>query len=360
MKAAVLYKKNSEFIIQDVEISEPKYKEVLVKLSSAAICHTDLHAIRGSIPVPFPIILGHEGAGVVEEVGDGVEGISEGDNVVLTFCSSCGECKNCKAGKPTICERGMGVWFLGTMMDGTRRLRKDGRKINHFFAQSSFAEYSIVHESAAVPVREDAPLDKISVFGCGLSTGIGAVLRTANVSPGQNVAVFGCGGVGLSVIMAAKLAGAEKIIAVDLVEEKLKIAQELGATHVLLAKENPVREIQKISGGVDHAFECVGSTKVMEQAFRVTSPGGSTVIIGAAPVGTKIGIDATFLLAEKKIIGTLGGSLQPKKDIPEWIDFYMDGKLPVDKIISNYRLEEINLAFSDLEGGKIIKGVIVY
>jgi Zn-dependent alcohol dehydrogenase len=160
--------------------------------------------------------------------------------------------------------------------------------------------------------------------------------------------------------MAAKLAGAEKIIAVDLVEEKLKIAQELGATHVLLAKENPVREIQKISGGVDHAFECVGSTKVMEQAFRVTSPGGSTVIIGAAPVGTKIGIDATFLLAEKKIIGTLGGSLQPKKDIPEWIDFYMDGKLPVDKIISNYRLEEINLAFSDLEGGKIIKGVIVY
>jgi len=364
MKAAILYKPKTPLVIEDIEIPEPKENEVRVKMVATALCHTDLHAIKGDIPVPTPIVLGHEGAGVIDKVGAGVKNSKEGEHVITTFCPACGECRYCQTGRPTVCPRGQSTWFLGMMLDGTKRLKnKDGKSLNHFFAQSSFAEYCIVHKSAAIRIRKDAPLDKVAVFGCGVSTGVSAVFNTARVAPGSSVAVFGCGGVGLSALMASKISGASKIIAVDLLDKKLETAKQLGATDVLNASsQNPAVGIQKLTGGgVDFAFECVGSTKVMETAFDSTAPGGMAVVVGAAPVGSKISVNATLLLAERKLAGTLGGSINPAVDIPKYVDMYMNGQLPVDKIITHrFSLEQINTALEAMEKGEMTKGVVVF
>jgi S-(hydroxymethyl)glutathione dehydrogenase/alcohol dehydrogenase len=367
MKAAILEELNKPLTIEQVELDEPKDKEVLVKLVATGVCHTDIHCIKGDLATSPPVVLGHEGAGIVEKVGNAVTTVQPGDKVVLTVAPYCGKCPACMMGVPTSCENyPVTAMMMGSMPDGTKRLkRKNGEELSHFMAQSSFAEYAIVDESAAVKVREDAPLDVVCLLGCGVSTGIGAVINTARVKAGSSVAVFGCGGVGLATIMAAKLVGARQIIAVDMLDKKLEFARELGATDLVNAsQDDPVAKIAEIAaGGVDYAFEAIGNTTAMTQAFHsvYARPGGMAVILGMAPIGATISIEAWRFMREVTITGCTAGSMRPQIDIPRYIDLYMAGRLPLDKMISaHYPLAQINNAIKDTIDGKIMRGVISF
>ena len=367
MKAAILQELNTPLKIEQVELDDPKDREVLVKLVATAVCHTDIHCIKGDLATPPPVVLGHEGAGIVEKVGKDVTSVGPGDKVVLTVAPYCGKCPACMMGVPTSCEDyPTTTMMMGSMTDGTKRLkRKNGEELSHFMAQSSFAEYAIVHESAAVKVREDVPLDVVCLLGCGVSTGIGAVINKARVKAGSSVAVFGCGGVGLATIMAAKLVGARQIIAVDMLDKKLEFARELGATDLVNgSKDDPVAKIAELAaGGVDYAFEAIGNTTAMTQAFHsvYARPGGMAVVLGLAPIGTTFSIEAWRFMREVTVTGCTVGSIRPQIDIPHYIDLYMAGKLPLDKMISaHYPLGQINKAIKDTIEGKIMRGVITY
>jgi Zn-dependent alcohol dehydrogenase len=365
MKGAVLYQPKQPLVVEDIVVPDPHDDEVLVKVVATGVCHTDLHPIKGDMPIPLPTVLGHEGAGIVEKVGKGVTSVKPGDHVVLSVMPFCGKCRYCLIGKQYLCIMAWPTVFGGTLLNGSKRLKKkDGTELNYYFGQSSFADYALVHESTPVKVRDDAPLDKIAVLGCGATTGIGAVLNTANVQAGSSVAMFGCGGVGLSGIMAAKLVGAVKIIAVDVIDKKLEMARDFGATHTInSSKEDPVQKIKDLTGGfgADYSFEFIGNVNVMAQAFDATCPGGKTIIIGAAPVGQKVALDGMALLTEKTVVGTAGGSLRPGVDIPRYVDLYMEKKLDFDRLITRtYPLEDINKAFEAMEKGEVARSVIVF
>jgi S-(hydroxymethyl)glutathione dehydrogenase/alcohol dehydrogenase len=367
MKAAILQELNTPLKIEQVELDDPKDREVLVKLVATGVCHTDIHCIKGDLATPPPVVLGHEGAGIVERAGKDVTSVGPGDKVVLTVAPYCGKCPACMMGVPTSCEDyPTTTMMMGSMTDGTKRLkRKNGEELSHFMAQSSFAEYAIVHESAAVKVREDVPLDVACLLGCGVSTGIGAVINKARVKAGSSVAVFGCGGVGLATIMAAKLVGARQIIAVDMLYKKLEFARELGATDLVNgSKDDPVAKIAEIAaGGVDYAFEAIGNTTAMTQAFHsvYARPGGMAIVLGLAPIGSSFSIEAWRFMREVTITGCTAGSIKPQIDIPHYIDLYMAGKLPLDKLVSaHYTLEQINKAIKDTIDGKIMRGVITF
>jgi Zn-dependent alcohol dehydrogenase len=358
---------NSPLVIEEIRLDEPGDGEVLVKIAAVGVCHSDIHCMKGDLSVPVPIVLGHEAAGTVEKVGSGVTGLQPGDKVVLTVASYCGECPACLMGVPSSCEDyPQTAMLMGTMPDGTKRLhRPSGDELNHFMAQSSFAEYAIVHRSAAVKVRDDAPLDVVCLLGCGASTGIGAVINKARVKAGNSVAVFGCGGVGLAVIMAAKLVGAHPIVAVDLLDSKLEMAREFGATHVVnAASGDPVIQIATdCAGGVDYSFEAIGSTPVMTQAFHsiYPRPGGMAVVLGLAPIGATFPIEAWRFMREVVITGCTVGSIRPQLDIPRYVDLFMAGLLPLDKLVSaRYSLEQINDAVNDTLQGSIMRGVVVF
>jgi len=364
MKAAVLNEIKKPLVIEDIPIPQPGDNELLVKLVATGVCHTDLHPIKGDMPVPLPIVLGHEGAGIVEKVGNNVKALKPGDHVVLSVMPYCGECPGCLMGKPYLCMTAWPTIFGGTMIDGTRKLkRENGEALNHFFGQSSFAEYCVVDVRSAIKIRPDAPLDKVAVLGCGATTGIGTIVNTAKIEAGARIAVFGCGGVGLSAIMAAKMVGAGLIIAVDIMESKLKMAQDFGA-HIIIdsSKVNAVEKILEMThGGVDYAFEFIGNVNVMEQAYNCSRPGGLTVIVGSPPMGQKLSIDPMGLLTEKKIMGTAGGSLRPGLDIPRYVELYMQKMLDLDKLVTNtFSLEEINKAFEVMEKGEVGRSVIVF
>jgi S-(hydroxymethyl)glutathione dehydrogenase/alcohol dehydrogenase len=367
MKAAILQELNTPLKIEQVDLDEPKDKEVLVKLVATGVCHTDIHCIKGDLATPPPVVLGHEGAGIVERAGKDVTNVGPGDKVILTVAPYCGKCPACMMGVPTSCEDyPTTTMMMGSMTDGTKRLkRKNGEELSHFMAQSSFAEYAIVHESAVVKVREDAPLDVVCLLGCGVSTGIGAVINKARVKAGSSVAVFGCGGVGLAVMMTAKLVGARQIIAVDMLDKKLEFARELGATDLVNAsQDDPVAKIADIAaGGVDYAFEAIGNTTAMTQAFHsvYARPGGIAVVLGLAPIGSSFSIEAWRFMREVTITGCTAGSIRPQIDIPHYIDLYMVGRLPLDKLISaHYPLAQINKAIKDTIDGKIMRGVITF
>lgn len=367
MRAAILEQLNAPLVIDDVELDEPKDEEVLVKLVANGVCHSDIHCIKGDLLTQLPIVLGHEGAGIVEKVGSGVTELQPGDKVIVTVAPHCGKCPACMMGVPSSCERDpQTAMLMGSMADGTKRLkRKNGEEISHFMAQSSFAEYAVVEESAAVKVRDDAPLDVVCLLGCGASTGIGAVINKARVKAGSSVAVFGCGGVGLATIMAAKLVGAHPIVAVDLLDSKLEMARGLGATHLVNAsKEDPVTKIAaECGGGVDYSFEAIGKTEVMAQAFHsvYARPGGMTIVLGLAPIGTTFPIEAWRFMREVVITGCTVGSIRPRVDIPHYVDLVMAGKLPLEKLVSaHYTLDQINDAIQDTLDGKIIRGVITF
>jgi Zn-dependent alcohol dehydrogenase len=336
-------------------------------MAATGVCHTDLHCIKGDLASPLPVVLGHEGAGVVEKAGRNVTGLQPGDKVVVTVAPYCGKCPACMMGVPTSCETDpQTAMLMGTMADGTKRLRRsNGDELNHFMAQSSFAEYAVVESSATVKVRDDAPLDVVCLLGCGTSTGIGAVFNKARVKAGSRVAVFGCGGVGLSVIMAAKLVGAHQIVAVDLLDSKLEVAREFGATVLVNASnEDPVTKIaMECEGGVDYSFEVIGNTDAMTQAFHSVypRPGGMAVVLGLAPIGATFSIEAWRFMREVVITGCTVGSIKPQLDIPRYVNMFMDGKLPLDRLVSaRYGLDQINQAVSDTLEGKIIRGVITF
>ena len=361
MKAAVLYNAHEPFVVEEVELADPGPGEALIRLAGSGVCHSDEHVVDGSMPFPLPAVLGHEGAGVVEKIGPGVTYAVPSDHVILSFVPTCGKCHHCVTGRPNLCA---GVRTTpGTMADGTRRMRRNGQEINHFTMLSTFAEYAVVPEASLVRVREDAPLDKVCLIGCGVMTGVGAAINTAKVRPGSTCVVIGCGGVGLNVIQGCVLAGAGRIIAVDKLANKLEYARQFGATHFINAsKEDVTSAVREISRfGADYAFEVIGRPETIELAYECTGRGGMTVVVGLSPAGSRISISAPSFMAEKAIVGCAYGSTRQRVDMPMLTDLYMAGRLKLDELITRtYPLEGINEAFEALRQGQVARGVIVF
>lgn len=355
INAAVL-REPEKLSYESVTLDEPKEEEVLVDIRATGVCHTDYGAYTNE-DAQCPIVLGHEGAGVVEAVGDQVSGVEPGDHVVLWVLPSCGDCEYCASGRPHLCS--LHADIRGGMPDGTKRLHDEDGPINHFFGQSSFASKAVVPERTAVPIRSDVPFEIAALLGCGVPTGIGAVLNTADVRPGDDVAVFGCGGVGASAIMGADLASAGTIIAVDINEQKLKQMGELGATDVVDASStDPVEEIQRLTGGVDYSFECIGRPQTLEQAFESLGRGGTAVATTTKDTGS-FEIDGGAFPRGVGIVGNMVGSTQPQVDIPKLADLYVDGRLDLDALLTDsYPLSELDEAFDALHGGDGIRSVI--
>jgi S-(hydroxymethyl)glutathione dehydrogenase / alcohol dehydrogenase len=361
MKAAVLYEPNTPLKIEEVDLDDPRENEILVKLVATGVCHSDLHFIKGEVPQPMPFVPGHEGAGIVEKVGPGVTTVQPGDHVILMVAFSCGKCRYCVAGRPTMCVENLPIQMMGTLPGGHTRLHKGSQPLQHLFGLACYAEKVVVHERSAVKVRSDAPLNVVCLLGCGASTGIGAAINSTGITAGESIAIFGCGGVGLSAIMGARLAGAGSIIAVDVLDSKLDKAKELGATHTINAKQDdPSAKVMEIlGGGADYALEFIGNVDVTAKAFASIRAGGKMVVAGMAPITSLLTIAPFEFLLGKTITGTVQGDVVAPIDIPRYVDLYMAGRLPIDKLITrNYKLEQINEAFEAMQKGTVIRSVI--
>lgn len=362
MKAAVLYDYNAPMVIEEVQLDEPGTGEVLVKMTASGVCRSDLHVLKGEWQSPLPTILGHEAAGRVESVGPGVTRVAPGDPVVLSFKPHCGYCEYCMSGRPHLCT-GLGG-PAGTLPGGHIRLSKDGNPIYHFARTASFAEYAVIHESSAVRIGPETSLELAALVGCSVTTGVGAVLNTAEVRPGSTVAVIGCGGVGLNVIQGSRFAGASRIIAVDISQEKLEFAERFGATDTIDAREeDTVPTIRKLTGGgVDYAFEVLGSGETVRTAFEAVRTGGTAIAVGMAAVGEYARIDAYLLAAQEKTLkGCFYGSARTHIDMPRYIALAEAGKLDLDSLVTRrYPLAEINEAYAALDRGDVGRGLIVF
>ena len=359
MKAAVLREVNQPLQIEDVAISKPGPREVLIRTAAAGVCHSDLHFMEGLYPTQMPIVLGHESAGVVEQVGKDVKYVKPGDHVITCLSVFCGHCEMCLTGHLSLCASPE----TKRSEDAEPRLSQEGALMQQFASLSSFAEQMLVHEHAVVKIREDMPLDRAALIGCGVTTGVGSVFHTAGVEPGSSVAVIGCGGVGLSCINGAALAGAGQIIAVDMVDSKLEMAKTFGATHVVNGSTNDVVEAVKemTGGGVQYSFEAIGLKVTAEQSFRMLRPGGTATIIGMIPAGIKIELTGASFLQEKKIQGSMMGSNRFRVDMPRFVEFYLNGKLHLDEMVSRrIKLDDINDAFTEMKTGTIARSVIVF
>ena len=360
MKAAVLREVNVPLEVEEVQVDAPGPREVLIRTGASGVCHSDLHYVEGSYSIPKPAILGHEAAGIVEAVGEQVYYLKPGDTVIMCLSVFCGHCEFCLRGQPVLCTRTDVV----RSPDQPPRLRKDGEGITQMAQLGSYAEMMLVHENACVKVREDIPMDRLALIGCGATTGLGAVLNTAAVEPGSTVCVVGCGGVGLNCIQGAALAGALRIIAVDTMETKLTMAREFGATDVIDASSGDV--VEKIrdltDDGVDYSFEAIGLKQTAEQCYQMLRPGGTATVIGMIPEGTMIEIDAGgFLRRERKLQGSSMGSNRFRTDMPRYIEFYLQGRLKLDELVSQHmKLEQINEAFADMKGGNVARSVILF
>lgn len=360
--AAVTRATKSPMSLETIDIEPPRDDEILVRLVATGICHTDL-AMRDQVfPVPQPIVLGHEGAGIVERIGKSVTRVAPGDPVVMSY-NSCGRCPSCADHQANYCHDFFAYNFAGSRPDGTSPLSKGDQTIHgNFFGQSSFAAYALCHERNIVKVRDDAPLESLGPLACGVQTGAGAVINSFKMGIGQSIAVFGTGSVGLSAIMAAKLIGAGTIIAIDLIGQRLELARELGATHAIDAgKEKNLAEavIGMTGAGVDYSFESTGVMTVLRQAVESLAPRGVCGFVGASPVGSELSIDVTHLMtAGRSIRGIVEGDTTPEVFIPALIDLHMQGRFPFDKLITYYPFEKINDAIDDAESGKTIKPVV--
>ena len=362
MKAAVLRDINRPLIIENISIDSPSSNEVLVETKATGVCRTDLHYIEGNYIHQLPVILGHEVAGVVKKVGDNVRYLKEGDTVVGCLSIFCGRCERCLEGNPALCLRDS-IWGLSRKSDDKPKLYKEDEPINQFLRLSSFAEFMVVHENSLVKVDSDIEHEKLALLGCGITTGLGAVFRTARIKAGSTVAIIGCGGVGLNVIQGAKLSGALRIIAIDTVESKLQMAIKHGATEVIDANSRNVaaKIIEITKGGVDYSFDAIGAKITAEQAFDIIRPGGTATIVGLIPEGVKIELDGVGFIDEKKIQGSCMGSNQFRVDIPRYIDLYKQGRLQIDSLVSQtLKLESINKAFEDMKTGQLARSVIVF
>jgi S-(hydroxymethyl)glutathione dehydrogenase/alcohol dehydrogenase len=352
---------NAPLVIEDVQIDDPGPGEVLLKTAASGICHSDLTVIEGGLPVPPPCILGHEPAGIVEAVGAGVTDFKPGDHVIGCLTSWCGVCKFCTQGRPYLCL----TQFAGRPSGAKPRLRAaNGNPIAQFANLSSFAEKMLCPERSLVKIRDDMPLDRASLIGCGVTTGLGAALNTVHIPAGASVVVIGCGGVGLSALQGARIIGAGKIVAVDAQAWKFDLAQKLGATHCIDAKAgDPVAAVHALTGGgADFVFECIGLVPTVQQAIAMTGRGGTTVLVGVVPIQQLVSISAADLtLQEKKITGSYMGSNRFRFDMPKYVDFYLDGRLRLDEMISSrIQLDEVNEAFDRMRNGEAARQVIVF
>lgn len=361
MKAAVLNSAPGQLEIENVDIGEPGPREVLVKTAAAGLCHSDLHFMEATYPHELPTLLGHESAGTVEAVGSMVTYVKPGDHVITCLSAFCGYCEQCLSGHMSLCENKHTHLVRGP--EEGHRLSRDGEVIHQFMHLSSFAEQMLIHEHALVKIREDMPLDKAALIGCAVTTGLGAVFRTAKVEPGSTVAVIGCGGIGLSAIQGARIAGANKIIAVDMVGAKLELAQELGATHIVNPSDgDPVAQVKEITdGGVHYSFEAVGLKVTAEQSFKMLRSGGQATVIGLIPVGTMIEIHGADLIMERTLTGSNMGSNQFRTDMPRIVDMYLDGRLNLDAMVAKtIKLEQINEGFEEMKTGTETRSVIIF
>ena len=360
MRAAVLEQAPGELVIVDVAVSKPGPGEVLVRTAAAGLCHSDLHFMENLWPTPCPCVLGHESAGVVEAVGPDVTYVQPGDHVITCLSAYCGSCDYCLTGRLYLCNNRA---VLERPSGSAPRLSRNGETVNQFMRLSSFAEQMLIHEHAVVRITKDMPLDRAALIGCGVTTGVGAVFRTAKVEAGATVAVIGCGGIGLNCIQGARIAGAGRIIAVDLNPDKLELAQQFGATDVVNAAESdPVAQVKEMTqGGVEYSFEAIGLKVAAEQAFRMLRAGGTATVIGMIPFGTNIEIHGADLLSEKKIQGSNMGSNRFRVDMPRFIDLYLQGRLKLDELVSaRITLDEINAGFATMKQGSVARSVIIF
>lgn len=361
--AAVVESAGAGFVIQPVKLDDLQPHELLVDIKAAGLCHTDLSVAGGGLPFPLPGVLGHEGAGVVSAIGSGVRGFAPGDTVILSF-TSCGSCRNCRDGHPAYCETWLPANLIGgARSDGTSPISRDGKALGgHFFGQSSFARQAVVDERSAVKVETTLPLELLSPLACGVQTGAGAVWNAIQPRPGSSLAVFGVGAVGLSAIMAAALSPAVTIIAVDMLASRLELARELGATHTIHAEavKDIAAEIQRITGGgADAAIEATGHTKVLEQAISSTAARGQVVAVGAPAFGATAAVDVNFIMPGRRVQGITLGDSEIQTLIPAIVALIEAGRFPLQKLISTYKLEDINQAVGDMVAGSSIKPVLV-
>jgi S-(hydroxymethyl)glutathione dehydrogenase/alcohol dehydrogenase len=366
-KAAVAHKAGAPLTIETVDLDGPKAGEVLVEMRATGICHTDEFTLSGADPEGlFPAILGHEGAGVVVEAGPGVKSLRKGDHVIPLYVPECRECEYCVSDKTNLCQAIRVTQGQGLMPDGTSRFSLNGSKVLHYMGTSTFSNHTVVPEIALAKIREDAPFDKVCYIGCGVTTGIGAVINTANVEPGANVVVFGLGGIGLNVIQGARLVGAAMIVGVDTNPSKRALAEKFGMTHFVNPKEvegDLVAHLVSLTkGGADYSFECIGNVNVMRQALECCHKGwGVSVIIGVAGAGQEIRTRPFQLVTGRVWKGTAFGGAKGRRDVPRIVDWYMDGKINIDDLITHtLKLEDINHGFDLMHEGKSIRSVVVF
>jgi S-(hydroxymethyl)glutathione dehydrogenase/alcohol dehydrogenase len=366
-RAAVAWEAGKPLSIEEVDLMPPQKGEVLVRIVATGVCHTDAYTLSGADPEGvFPAILGHEGAGIVEAIGEGVTSVAVGDHVIPLYTPECGQCKFCKSGKTNLCQAIRATQGKGLMPDGTTRFFKDGKPIFHYMGTSTFAEHTVVPEIALAKISKAAPLEKVCLLGCGVTTGMGAVKNTAKVQPGDTVAVFGLGGIGLSVIIGAVMAKAGRIIAIDINEDKFDIAKKLGATDVVNPKnfDKPVQDVivEMTDGGVDFSFECIGNVKVMRSALECCHKGwGESVIIGVAAAGQEISTRPFQLVTGRIWKGSAFGGVKGRSQLPGIVEQYMNGEFELDTFITHTMgLDDINHAFDLMHEGKSIRSVILF
>jgi len=364
-KAAIAWGPNQPLVVEEVDVMLPRKGEVLVKVVASGVCHTDAFTLSGEDPEGlFPVILGHEGGGIVEQIGEGVTSVSIGDHVIPLYTAECGECKFCQSGKTNLCSAVRETQGRGVMPDGTTRFYKDGQPIFHYMGCSTFSEYTVLPEISLAKVNKEAPLEEVCLLGCGVTTGMGAVLNTAKVEKGDNVAVFGLGGIGLSAIIGAKMAGADKIIGIDINESKFELAKQLGATDCINPKDydKPIQDVivEMTDGGVEYSFECIGNVDVMRSALECCHKGwGESVIIGVAGAGQEIATRPFQLVTGRVWRGTAFGGVKGRSELPGIVERYMAGEFKLDDFITHTMpLEDINKSFDLMHSGESIRSVI--
>ncbi|MGE8188696.1 zinc-dependent alcohol dehydrogenase family protein [Pseudomonas sp. NPDC086278] len=364
MNVAPPYAQSKPIVIETIELAPPGPGEVLVRIRAAGLCHSDLSVINGDRPRPMPMALGHEAAGVVEELGEGVTDLQPGDHVVMVFMPSCGHCLPCAEGRPALCEPGAKANAAGTLINGSVRLSSPAGQVHHHLGVSAFAEYAVVSRNSVVKIDRDLPFVEAALFGCAVLTGVGAVVNTAQLRVGSTAVVIGLGGVGLASVLGARAAGASKIIAVDLSPEKLALAKEVGATAVVNGGDaDAIEQVLRLTGGgADYVFEMAGSIRALDNAMKMTKRGGMTVTAGLPPPGSALSVNVVQLVGEERTLkGSYIGTCVPIRDIPRFIELYRDGRLPVDRLLSGIlKLEDINEGFDRLHEGSAVRQVIEF
>ncbi len=363
IRAAVLNRPNEPFGLEDLTLDDPKRGEVLVRVAAAGVCHSDWNLVTGATKHPMPVVPGHEGAGVVEAIGEGVDDVAVGDHVILNWAPACGRCFYCLRDRPNLCETYTGPIWAGTMLDGTTRLhRADGSNVYAFCGLAAFATHTVVPRQSCVVIRKDVPLDVAALVGCAVATGVGAAMFTANVTPGESVLVLGCGGVGLNILQGARLCGASPILAVDAQPVKIWIAKHFGADSVVMTSDDIVAITKHHTNGrgADHVFDATGIPAVQERALDCVRPGGTLTLAGLAAMGTATNFPSAVITRQEKTIkGSYYGSVNAPRDFLMLVELYKSGKLNLDDLITRrYALEQINEAFADMNAGKIARAVV--